>query len=124
MKPVAPVTKIRIVSSPCAGPFNSENRQPILTSRHESDKTEIVSALLDYRRLSPVASFFECLRNVHNLSAESRAPTRSVIANEFSRWRRRRSLGRAPIPAWTTSRNRQVLEQELCIATFLPATNF
>src|ERR1700733_2370475 len=29
----------------------------ILTSCHESDKTEMVSALLDYRRLSPVASF-------------------------------------------------------------------
>ena len=29
----------------------------ILTSRHESDKTEIVSVSLDYRRLPPVASF-------------------------------------------------------------------
>src|SRR5216683_7617718 len=42
--------------------------------------------------------------------------TSSGIANEFSKWRRRRSLGRAPMPAWTTSRNRQVLERELCIA--------
>jgi AcrR family transcriptional regulator len=28
-----------------------------LTSRHESDKPEIVSAIVDYRRMSPVASF-------------------------------------------------------------------
>jgi hypothetical protein len=44
---------------PC-GPGNKDTHtlfSLILTNRHESDKTEMISASLDYRRLSPVASF-------------------------------------------------------------------
>src|ERR1039457_211641 len=43
---------------PLCWPVQFRTRQPILTSRPEFDKTELVSALLDYRRLSPVASFW------------------------------------------------------------------
>src|SRR6266699_612746 len=58
-KPVAPVTKMRtILFSLCRPARVAQQTQPRLTSQREFDKPELVSAYIDYRRLSPVASFW------------------------------------------------------------------
>src|ERR1700730_9427236 len=93
---------------------------PKLTSHCDFDKTELVSASVDYRRISPVASFLRWRRNILTLPAESRAPTRCGIANAFWRWPRRRSHTPAQTLAWMISPSMRAWGRELCIATFLP----
>ena len=85
-----------------------------------------MSALLIARftRERIALGFVTCLRNRHHLPSEKPALTRSGTANGFWRSPRRRSPGRAQIPAWTTSPKRLVSGRARCIATFLRAKNF
>src|SRR6516225_613825 len=84
IKPVASVTKIRILSP--SGPYD---RSTILTSRHElATNGGSLRIVPDYRRHPPVARISRWLKLL-NLQTESRARTRSGTANASWKWRSR-----------------------------------
>src|SRR6202044_557230 len=104
-----------------AGDRSAGAREPLLTGRQVPAKTESVSESLDKITGECLRLQLFLCRPRRKFSRENRAPTRSGTASAFWRWRRRHLRSPARTPVSTTSRKRQGLEPELCIATFLHA---
>src|SRR4029077_27033 len=68
--------------------------------------------------------FFETCPNVNRFLFVSRAVTRSGIANEFWKWRRRHLPALAQTRAWTTSPEKPASDRERYTVTSLRARNF
>src|ERR1700722_19468002 len=89
-----------------AGAISCKDTPISRSAFHESDKTEIASVSVEYRRPSPVASF------LNGYETSPTCPTKTAADAERNRDRvlevARRLPGRKLMPAWTTLPNKQV----------------